>query len=351
MIRTRQGRLFFMACCLLLSVGVVLFALALGSAEIPASETLAIVAHTLRGPFASDTPSWPSWAENIVWNLRMPRIALAGLVGAALSLSGAALQGMFRNPLACPSVLGVSAGASLGAVVAIYLGLAVFWAWSIPICALLGGAGVAFAVYAIAARRGPTSTSALLLAGIAFSGFASALSAFFLSLTISRWKVASTILFWTLGGLEGRAWDHVILATPFIVIGAAIIFAHARDLDALLLGEVHAASVGTDVVQVRKRLILAAAMLTAAAVSVAGSIGFIGLIIPHILRLILGPQHRWLLPSTCVCGAIFLIGVDLIIRVCFVHEQLPIGVVTAALGAPFFLFLLLRSSAIQEPAQ
>lgn len=351
MIRTHKGRLLLSACSLLVSVGIVVLALALGSAEIPVSDVLAIVAHALRGPFASNTPHWPSWIENIVWSIRMPRIALAGLVGAALSLSGAALQGMFRNPLACPSVLGVSAGASLGAVIAIYLGLAVLWAWSIPICALLGGAGVAFAVYAIAARRGPMSTSALLLAGIAFSGFASAISAFILSLTISRWKVASTILFWTLGGLEGRAWDHVALATPFVVIGAAIIFAHARDLDALLLGEVHAASVGTDVVQVRKRLIIAAAMLTAAAVSVAGSIGFIGLIVPHILRLIIGPRHRWLLPSACVGGAIFLIGVDLVIRVCFVHEQLPIGVVTAALGAPFFLFLLLRSSAPPEPSR
>lgn len=343
MIRTREGRSIAIVCSAACSAAITLLALGFGSAEIPFRDVLAICAHALAGPFASDTPSWPGWAENIVWNIRMPRIVLAGLVGAALSISGAALQGMFRNPLACPSVLGVSAGASCGAVFAIYLGLAALWTWSIPVFALVGGAAVTFAVYAIASRRGQTSTSALLLAGIALSGLASALSAFVLALTISRWKVASTILFWTMGGLEGRAWDHVLLATPFIVIGTTIILAHTRDLDALLLGEVHAASVGTDVVLVRKRLILATAMTTAAAVSVAGGIGFVGLIVPHILRLLLGPQHRWLLPSAFVSGAVFLIGVDLIVRVGFVHQQLPIGVITAAVGAPFFLFLLLRS--------
>jgi len=310
-----------------------------GEATIARGEILRILANALGADFA---PSWRPWAETIVLDVRLPRVLTAVCVGAALGLSGTTLQGLFRNPLASPSVLGVSSGASLGAVCAIYFGLATTFVWSIPLFAFLGAGITTFVVYTIATDRGHTPMETLLLAGIAMSALNVAASSFVLAVSLARWDVGRSILFWTMGGLEGRSWDHAMLIAPILLVGAGIIAAYARDLDALLLGEVHASSVGVDVPRVRQILIAVTSLITGAAVAVSGGIGFVGLIVPHILRLVMGPRHGWLLPASMLGGALFLVAADLAVRVFFADKPIPLGVATATVGGPFFLFLLIR---------
>ncbi|MBW2273987.1 MAG: iron ABC transporter permease [Deltaproteobacteria bacterium] len=320
-------------------VVVAVLGVLIGSASIPVGDVLGILAKALG---FSIEPTWRPWAESVVLDIRLPRVVTGVCVGAALGLSGASLQGLFRNPLASPSVIGVSSGASLGAVLAIYFGLGALFVWSIPLFAFIGAGVTTFTVYAIATHRGQTPTGSLLLAGVAMSALNVAMSSFLLASAMSSWEAGRMILFWTMGGLEARTWDHVLLVAPIVLLGAALILSYARDLDALLLGEVHAASVGVDVPQVRKLLICATALITGAAVAVSGGIGFVGLVVPHILRIGFGPQHRWLLPASMCAGAAFLVAGDLAVRVLFEGKLIPLGVATASIGAPFFLYLLIR---------
>ena len=223
--------------------------------------------------------------------MRLPRALVGFVVGGGLAVAGAALQGLFRNPLAEPGVLGISSGASLGAVLAILLHLAGRTVVALPACAFVGAAADALLVFAIAARRGRGRlfTGTLLLVGVAVAALNISLTTFVLSLALSSYDVGRQVQYWLLGGLEGRTWDHLLLGGPAIVAGAIIIAAHARDLDALLLGETAAQSVGVDVRRVRLRLVLATSLVVGAAVAVAGPIGFVGLLVPHIVRLTVGP--------------------------------------------------------------
>lgn len=282
------------------------------------------------------------WQRTIVWQVRMPRVAAGAFVGAALAVSGAALQGLFRNPLADPGVIGVSAGASFGAVAAMYLGLAARTAWAIPALAVAGAAATAFAVYAMASRRGRTPVATLLLAGIAVGSLASAMTSFVLSLSLDEYEQGRQMFRWLMGGLEARTWAEVGLVAPPTLLGSAVIVALSRELDALLLGEVQAAAVGVDVPRVRKVLIFATALVTGSAVAVSGIIGFVGLVIPHVLRLLVGPMHGALLPMSWLAGAAFLVATDSLARTLLAPEEIRLGVMTATLGAPFFLFLLMR---------
>jgi len=282
------------------------------------------------------------WQETILWQVRLPRVLTGAAVGAALAVSGAVLQGLFRNPLASPSVLGVSSGASLGAVLAIFFGLSASLVWALPLFAFAGAILTLLLVYTIATHQGRTPIATLLLAGIAVGAFNAAMSSFILALALERWEVAKTIIFWTMGGLDGRTWDHVLLIAPVLLAGMAVVLGYTRELDALLVGEVSAAAVGVDVARTRMILLLGTALLTGAAVAVAGGIGFVGLVVPHIVRLLVGPHHRALLPLAALVGALAVIAADLLLRGLLAEHNIPLGVATAAMGAPFFLFLLVR---------
>ena len=283
-----------------------------------------------------------SWRDRVVIDVRLPRVLVGFVAGGALAVAGAALQGLFRNPLAEPGVLGISSGASLGAVLAIYFKLAGRAVWTLPACAFLGAAVVAVLVFAIAARqgRGRVFTSTLLLVGVAVMALNISLTTFVLSVSLASYDVGREVMYWLLGGLEGRTWDHLLLGVPAIVVGAGIIAAHGRDLDALLLGEIGAQSVGVDVPRVRIRLVLASALVVGAAVAVAGPIGFVGLLVPHLLRLAIGPAHATLVPISFVGGGVFLVIADVVAR--SARAEMPVGVITAAVGAPVFLVLLMR---------
>jgi len=282
------------------------------------------------------------WQQSIIIDVRLPRVIIAMFAGASLALCGLIMQGMFRNPLASPSVLGVSSGASLGAVIAIYFGFSLFSAWAIPLFAFIG-AGISLSiVYRIASNQGQTNIATLLLAGVAISALNVAAISLLLGLSLSNWDVARMIIYWTMGGLDGRTWDHVFIILPIICSGFILLLFYNKSLDLLLLGEQHALSVGVDVKRTRRNLLIISTAMVGASVSVVGGIGFIGLVVPHILRLILGPSHRYLLPACLFGGAITLISADLFLSLFFKGSAIPLGVITAGLGAPFFLFLLIK---------
>jgi iron complex transport system permease protein len=321
------------------AIAIIALATARGPAHISFSEALAALVHRLTGhgdPHA--------WRETVVWSVRLPRALVGFVVGGGLALAGAALQGLFRNPLADPGILGVSAGASLGAVLTIFTGLAARAAWVLPAGSFMGAAVNAGLVFGIAARRGRgrVFTGTLLLVGVALASLAVAFTTFILSVSLSSYDVGRQIVYWLLGGLEGRTWDHLLMGAPAVALGGALIVAQARELDALLLGELAAQSVGVDVPRTRVRVVLAVSLVVGAAVAMAGPIGFVGLLVPHLLRLWVGPGHRALLPLSFVGGGVFVVVADLLARTALTPAEIPVGVVTAALGAPFFLALLVR---------
>lgn len=278
----------------------------------------------------------------IVWLIRTPRVVVAALVGAALAVAGTQMQGIFRNPLAEPGVIGISQGAALGAVVTFVSGLAtaaVFW---LPLAAFVGALAALVAVYAIATRAGRTPAATLLLAGIALGSLSTAASTLLISMSVVNWQVANEVVFWLMGGLDNRTWIHVRMCLPPVALGVVAARWHTRDLDLLLLGEETAASLGVDVERVRRTVLATAAMLTGAAVAVSGVVGFVGLVVPHMLRLVLGPSHRVLVPAAALGGALFVIVCDVLARTVHPSTEIRLGVVTAACGAPFFLYLLRR---------
>jgi iron complex transport system permease protein len=278
----------------------------------------------------------------IVWLIRLPRVLVAAIVGAGLATAGAMMQGLFRNPLAEPSLTGVGPGAVLGAVVVFVTGWGTTSVVALPVAAIAGAMLALMLVYAIATRGGATPITTLLLAGVAVGAFVSAVSSLLLSLTIVNWQVAQDIVFWMMGGLDSRTWAHVWLSAPFVVLGLAAAMSQARTLDLLLLGEDGAAALGLDVEPAKRLLIFTAALLTGASVAVAGLVGFVGLIVPHATRLLLGPGHRVLIPASALGGATFLVLCDLIARTARPPAEIRLGVITALCGAPFFLTLLLR---------
>ncbi len=290
-----------------------------------------------------DTVASRPWMETVVFDVRSPRVMVAVLVGATMGICGAAMQGLFKNPLASPEVLGVSSGASLGAVIAIFFGLSTVSIWILPMFAFVGATLTIALVYTIATSRGHTPVGTLLLSGVAVGALNVSMSSFIIALSFENYEVSRMIVFWTMGGLEGRVWDHVWLILPICLLGSTIIITFARDLDVLLLGDIHASSVGVDVMQVRKILLLSTAIMIGGAISVAGGIGFIGLVIPHVMRFIVGPSHRYLLPASFLGGGICLLLADLFLRGLFSQNVIPLGVITSMVGAPFFLYLLVNN--------
>jgi iron complex transport system permease protein len=280
----------------------------------------------------------------IVWLIRVPRVVVAGCVGAGLATAGVVMQGLFRNPLAEPGLAGAGSGAVLGAVISFVVGWAGRSALSLPIMAMIGALLALIVVYAMATHGGVTPVSTLLLAGIASGALLSAVSSLLLSLNIVDWHIAQEIVFWMMGGLDARTWTHVWLCAPFVLVGLLAAMAQSRDLDLLQQGEQTASSLGVEIEASKRMLMLTSAILTGAAIAVSGMIGFVGLIVPHAVRLIIGPSNRTLLPASACFGAVFLILADLAARTIHPPTEIRLGVVTALCGAPFFLVLLLRRS-------
>ncbi|WP_422372137.1 FecCD family ABC transporter permease [Hoeflea sp.] len=278
----------------------------------------------------------------IVEQIRLPRLFLGMLIGAGLAVSGALMQGLFRNPLADPGIVGVSAGAGLGAVAAIVLGggsLPFFGIYSLPFAAFFGGLVSTWLLYQVSTRNGATSVATLLLAGIALGALAGAITGFLVYLADDA--QLRDITFWGLGSLAGATWTKVAATAPFVVLALAVSSFLARALNALALGEAAAHHMGIPVQRMKLLAITVVAAATGASVAASGVIGFVGIVIPHLLRLTIGPDHRYLLICSALLGASFLTLADAVSRTVVAPAELPIGIVTAAIGAPFFLWILL----------
>lgn len=339
---TLSYRLLLLLTGLLLIIAM-LYAIVIGPSDIHVSQVVQILLNLISGQTLDGTlASVEAWQQTVVYQVRLPRVLSAALVGASLAVCGVVLQGLFRNPLASPSILGVSSGASLGAVVAIFLGISVTSLWGLPLMAFIGASVTLLLVYQIATHRGQTPVATLLLSGVAVSSFNIAMTSLVLALSLQNWEVGKAITYWTMGGLDGRGWHHVLLLMPVFLICWLVMLTYQKELDIMLVGEIHASAVGVDVHKVRLHLLLLTALLIAAAVSVAGGIGFIGLVVPHMCQLLTGPYHQRLLPLSALLGALLLVIADIAVRGNASYAVIPLGVVTATLGAPFFLFLLFK---------
>ena len=277
---------------------------------------------------------------SVVWNLRIPRALLGAMVGASLALAGASLQGLFGNPLADPGIVGVTQGASLGAVSAIVLGASALGYWTIPVAAFLGGALATTLIYLLARPGRGEGTATLLLVGIAIGAACSA--AIGLLTYVADSAELQSLVFWQMGSLARVGWSDVAAAAPVFAVGVGALLTMATPLDMLALGERQARHIGLDVRSARLRLITFSALLVGSAVAFAGSIGFVGLVVPHVVRLIVGPGHRLLLPLSALLGALLVVLADTAARTLDPPSEIPLGLFTAAIGAPFFLWLVLR---------
>jgi len=289
----------------------------------------------------------------IIYDIRLPRVAMGILIGAALAVSGAVMQGLFRNPLADPGLVGVSAGAGLGAIVIIVLGstvlgpvVALFGTTALPLAAFAGGLVTTMLLYRVATRHGRTSIATMLLAGIALGAMAGAFSGVLIYLANDQ--QLRDLTFWGLGSLAGATWSKILSASPIILLALAATPFMARALNAMALGEATAYHLGVPVQRFKNIAIVAVAAATGASVAVSGGIGFVGIVVPHLLRLLIGPDHRYLLPASALLGASLLLLADAVSRTIVAPAELPIGIVTAAVGAPFFLWILLRKRGILD---
>ncbi len=317
---------------LLAAATLVLFVLSLtvGSAAIAFSDSIvALFGGRDAGPLTL-----------IMQEIRLPRAILGLMIGATLGLSGAVLQGYLRNPLAEPALLGVSATASLGAVIAIYTGLAAIFPLGLPLAALAGGAIAVVVVQAMAGTRGGALT--IILSGVAVSSFAAAMTSLALNLSPNPFA-ALEIMFWMLGSLTDRSMTHVWLAAPFMVVGWAMLASLGRSLDTLTLGRDAAASMGVNLRRVQSLAVFGTAASVGAATAVAGAIGFVGLVVPHLLRPLVGARPSRLLPASALGGACVLLAADILVRLIAPGKDLKLGVLTAIVGAPFFLWLVYRT--------
>jgi iron complex transport system permease protein len=288
-------------------------------------------------------PGVPDKYNDIFWGVRMPRVLLAGLVGAALACAGTSMQAVFRNPMADPYIVGVSSGASLGAVFAGLTGLAgIAVLGSIITPALAFGTAIVtvFVVYSLGTVKGKVYVDTLLLSGVAVAAFLGAIVSFLIYFQSQEYH---RIIFWLLGSLALASWPSVYVLVVAVVVGIVTVFLFSRDLNALLLGEETAHNLGTDPEFLKTLMLVVTAIMTAAAVAFTGVIGFVGLIVPHMVRILVGADHRILVPAATLTGAIFLIWADSIARTIIAPTELPVGIITALCGGPFFLYLLRRS--------
>lgn len=319
-------------------VVVILIGISTGAVSLPFRETWAVILRHLTGGTASANDV----DDRIIWEFRTPRVLLAALVGAGLSVAGAALQTLVRNPLADPYVLGVSSGASLAAVAVILLGTPVLAGLGVSLAAFIGAVVTMLAVVALGQRAGRFSPPRLILAGVAVGALAGSATSY-LQIKADPQQLQG-VLFWLLGTVAGANWSDLGIPGVAVVLGTSWLLIQARRLNALLMGEESAVALGVDVNRFRVELILVSSALTGAAVAVAGGIGFVGLMVPHVARMLVGPDHRKMLPTSALIGATYLVLVDLLARTVQRPIELPLGIFTAAIGAPFFIWLMRRNS-------
>ena len=330
--------------CLLIALAIAaLIALTMGAAGIPLARLPAAL-----GLWTDATPA-PTLARDqlVLWSIRIPRIAAAAMVGALLATSGAIMQGLFRNPLADPAMVGVSSGGAFAAAAAIVItdsaigaSLRFMQHQLLPVAAFAGSLVTTIVLYAIASRSGRTSIAIFLLAGIALAAIANA--GIGLLVFVADDRQLRDITFWLLGSLSGVTWPKLAALAPVLGIGLVACLWIARGLDVLVLGEAEAFHSGVDVERLKRISIVLVSAMTGVAVSVCGVVGFVGIVVPHLLRLVIGPAHRLLLPASMLLGAVLLVGADTLARTIVAPAEMPIGVLTAAVGAPFFLGMLLR---------
>jgi len=336
--RLRPGA--FLACLAAL-VGAGIVGLVLGPIPVSATGALAEVLHRVTGLNVGHGLGGVD--ASIVWQIRAPRVALGILVGGTLAMAGGAYQGVFRNPLADPYLLGIAAGAGLGATIAIGAGAEGVTgplAW-VPLAAFAGAIAAVACTYALGARGGERSAATLLLAGVAISSMLTAVQTY---LQLRHTQTLRDVYSWILGDLSTAGWHDVVLLLPYTVLSCAVLIAHRRRLDVLAVGDDEAASLGVNVTRTRLVVLAAASLGTAAAVSVSGLIGFVGIIVPHAVRMLGGASYRSVLPLSFLVGGAFLVLADLVARTVLAPGELPIGVVTAALGGPFFVLILRQRS-------
>ncbi len=308
-----------------------------GSVHIDFGHVLRYLAKAITGDF-----SITSQEELILFSVRLPRIIFAGIVGASLSLGGVIFQAILRNPLADPYVLGISGGSALGAIIGILLGASSFYL-GVPLLAFVGALATVFLVFVVAGgTRGPLLDNSLLLSGVVVNAFFSAAILFFLSIVNSM--ELHSITFWLMGDLSRASFKEICVAAVCLLTGFVLLYAQARKLNLIVQGEDTALHLGVNIERTKQWLLVVTSLITAVAVSLAGIIGFVGIMVPHFMRLIFGSDHRLLLPVSALFGASFLIVADTIARVVFAPAELPVGVITALCGAPYFIFLLKRKA-------
>lgn len=318
-----------------LLAAALLAGVALGAVGLSVSDVFATLGHALSGQNRS-------LSDAVIIDLRLPRVLLAALVGASLALAGAVYQALFKNALADPYILGISSGAGLGATLALAVLGTSYVARSLGVTAgaFAGALVTVLVAVRLASRGGRMETASLLLAGIAISYVLSALTSFIM--VIDR-ETMQSIVYWMMGGLSGRSWQHVALVGVTLLVGAVLPAVFHRDLDLMSLGDERAGQLGVPVERLKRLMLVSASLMVAGAVSVSGLVGFVGLMTPHMMRLVLGPRHRLLLPASVLAGAILMVLADLIARTILAPIELPVGIVTALAGGPFFVWLLRRS--------
>lgn len=316
-------------------VALLLVAVSIGAVTLPVDDVWHIITSHLRGEEGVDPID-----DSVVWGFRVPRVLLAAVVGAGLSVAGAVLQAVVRNPLADPYILGVSSGASLGAVAVLTLGPVALGGLSVSVAAFSGAVATLLLVLVLGRSAGRLVPTRLLLAGVAI-GYLLAAATSYLQLRAKPDQLAG-VLFWLLGSVSGARWEQLGLPAACVIVCTLWLVLQGRRLNLLLLGEESATSLGVDVRRFRLQMLAISALLTGAVIAVAGGVGFVGLMIPHIVRLLVGPDHRRLLPLAAILGGAYLIAVDLASRTVERPLELPLGVLTAVLGVPFLLWLLHR---------
>jgi iron complex transport system permease protein len=335
--RKKQFRLYSIGALAVACVVIAVLVLTVGSVRIPFVTVWKILLSHL--PFFNITSDWSFTTDMIVWGIRLPRIVMAGISGAALGVAGATYQGLFRNPLADPYLIGVAQGAALGAAIGFILPWNSLGSYFIPLLAFMGALSAVSAVYLIARVRKSLPVTTLILAGVAIGAFLISLTSYITVIAPDR---THAIMSWFMGSFSLSDWDQIKLVAPYVVAGMAVIFVFARPLNVMQLDEEQAQQLGINVERTKLILLAASTLITAAAVCFVGTIGFVGIVVPHAVRLVWGPDHRSLLPLSALTGAILLVLADTVSRTIMPPTEIPVGIITAFIGAPFFLFILRR---------
>ena len=323
---------------LILSLAISAVSLSKGVIDISVSEVFSIL-------FTSNFSKTIN--ESVVFDIRLPRILLSFFVGLALSISGAVMQGIFRNPLADPSILGVSAGSALGAVIPIAFAIHTFHLLVIPLFSFIGGLFSSIIVYLIFIFTGRRSNSILLLAGIAIGSFLNALITLSVYLSDNPFQMRS-IFYWLIGGFESTRWEHLYVSIPIILISMSFLLYKSKEINLIMIGDEYASSLGINVNRTLLLCLLFTSLATSAAVSVSGISAFVGLVIPHIVRLIIGNDNRLVLPLSAIMGGFFVVLMDFITRIIFSSSDLRVGVLMSLIGGPFFIFLIFKNNLVKR---